>query len=166
MRNKKMILARSAGVGLALALMVFACGCGGGGGNGGGGADTTAPTISGATASPASMGVVDRLPVTIQATVTDNVAVATVTATVPDFDPVTKQFVTKTISLSHSTGNTWSATYTPNTITQIFSSQLIADGDSWAYVYAVAITATDSSGNTSQPASTSFKTTGFAGPAP
>jgi hypothetical protein len=84
--------------------------------------------------------------VTIQATVTDDVAVGTVTATVTSgYDGCTSQ-VAMTAN-----GNTYTGTYVMATLAtytpQVGVTQL---------TYAISISATDSSGNNATPAATSF----------
>jgi hypothetical protein len=106
MRKKKIILARTAGVGLALMLIAYACGCGGGS-SPGPAADTTAPTISAASVTPALPTLLAAVGenVAIQATVTDDVGVTSVQATVTKPDSSTAT-VTMTASGNNYTG-TW-----------------------------------------------------------
>ncbi len=131
MHDKKIILARTAGFGLMLMLVAFACGCGGGGSSSS--VDSTAPTISAASVSPASPALLQPVgqDVTIQATVTDNVGVSSVTATVtpPTGSPVA---VTMTASGSTYTG-TWATASTAK---------------SAGSAYSIVVTAKDAANNT------------------
>lgn len=126
---------------LALAAAALTTGCGGGGGGGGGGGapavDTTPPTISSAGVTPASLAATGGT-VTIQAIVSDNVAVSQVSATITKPDG-TKQV----IALSGS------GTYTGQ-----FTAPLNTTGNQQAY--SVAVSATDSSGNTTTRPQFSF----------
>jgi len=128
MRKKKIILARTAGVGLALTLVAFACGCGGGGG--GTPADTTAPTITAAGVTPTTLAPVGE-DLAIQATVDDNVGVASVTAT------ITKPGGTTETVTMNASGNTYTGTW-------LTASQGKAAGSS----YTIVITAKDAANNT------------------
>lgn len=127
-------------IALVSAVVILAAGCGGGGGgsngggggsNGGGGTDTTAPVISSPSATP------DELPpiggtLTIRATVTDNVGVASVTAS------ITKpNNTTVTVAMSISSGSIYTATWRPD------FSDLVPSG-----LFKIVITARDGAGNT------------------
>ncbi len=131
MHKTKIILARTAGVGLALALVLVVCGCGGGGGGGGPQADTTAPTITGASATPTTLQPVGE-DVTIQATVTDNVGVTSVTATVT---PPTGSAVD--VTMTKGAGDTWTGTW-----------QTATQAKGAGAVYTIVITARDAANNT------------------
>ena len=133
MRKKKIILARTAGVGLALMLIAYACGCGGGTSPPGQAADTTAPTISAASVAPAPPTLLAPVGenVAIQATVTDDVGVTSVQATVtkPDSSTVT-------VNMTH-VGNNWTGTW-------LTAGEAKAAGSS----YTIVITAKDAANNT------------------
>ncbi|MGC8863135.1 MAG: hypothetical protein ACP5R5_10235 [Armatimonadota bacterium] len=156
MRNKKLFLARIAGVGLALMLVAVVCGCGGGGGGGGGG-DTTPPTLSGQSVTPSSLTPVGGT-VTIQVTATDDVGVQSVTAVITGYNPATQTTGSTTVSLTHGSGNTWSAQHTVAPIITVPPGVADANGET---TYTVVITAKDTSGNSSAAANTSFKVTGL-----
>jgi len=132
--------------------------------------DTVPPIITASTATPATMDIIENfsrtVPVIIQATATDNVRVSAVTATVPDFDSATKTVVTKTVNLSSFGGSTWSAQYIPASFMGVDQNMIVVHGGEYALECSVQITATDSSGNKSATASTSFWVTGFAPPTP
>ncbi|MDH7600722.1 MAG: Ig-like domain-containing protein [Armatimonadota bacterium] len=117
----------------AAAVFVMGCGGGGGGNNGGGGGstDTTAPVISSPSATPTELQPVGGK-ITITAIVTDNVAVASVTAT------ITKpNNGTVTVPMSASSGSTYTASWQPDI------ASLIPSG-----VFKIVITAKDAAGNT------------------
>jgi len=132
MRKKKIILARTAGVGLALMLALLVCGCGGGS-SPGPAADTTAPTISAASVAPALPTLLQPVGenVTIQATVNDDVGVASVTATVTKPDSSTE-----TVTMTH-VGSAYTGTWQT-------AGQAKAAGSS----YTIVITAKDAANNT------------------
>ncbi len=125
---------------LVSAVVMLAAGCGGGGGgsngggggsNGGGSIDTTAPVISSPSATP------DELPpiggtITIRATVTDNIGVASVTASITKPNNTTVM-----VAMSTSSGSTYTATWRPD------FSDLVPSG-----VFKIVIIAKDAAGNT------------------
>jgi len=129
------LIARTLFLGLAYTLAVLTFGCGGGGGGGGngggGGADTVAPVISSPSATPTILPPVGEN-ITISATVTDNVGVTSVTATITKPDNKT---VTVTMTAS---GSTYTAVWRPD-ITSI-----VPGGQ-----FKIVITARDAAGNTS-----------------
>jgi len=135
---------------------VFVCGCGGGGGGGGGG-DTTPPTVSNQSVTPASLTPIGGT-VTIQATATDDVGVQSVEAVVTGYDPATQATKSTTVALTKGTGNTWSAQHTVAAIVSVPPGVADANGET---TYTVAITATDTSGNKSTAVNASFKITGL-----
>ncbi|MGQ9579360.1 MAG: hypothetical protein ACUVRS_08885 [Armatimonadota bacterium] len=110
------------------ALAILACGCGGGGG---GSVDTTPPVISSPSVQPTLLPPVGA-DVTIRATVTDNVGVASVTATItkPDNSKIT-------LTMNLSGASTYTATWKPD-VTNIEPGTSIK----------IVITAKDAAGNT------------------
>jgi hypothetical protein len=98
--------------------------------------DVAPPSISGISADPANLSLIDQT--TISATITDDVLVNNAVARVFGPSPLTTGVGSATLSLQSGTGQNgiWSGSFT------FPSTTLAPDGD-----YAIAITATDSSGN-------------------
>jgi len=157
MNGMKMILTRTAVAWLALLLLVVVSGCGGGGGNGGPPPDTTPPSVTNSSVSPTSLTPTGGA-VTIQATATDNVAVQSVSAVITGYNPATQTTGTWTVALTRSSGDTWSKQHTIAAISPVSPGLGDANGETR---YTVAVTATDTSGNKSTPANTSFKIIGL-----
>ena len=123
-------------------LVALACGCGGGGGGGNQGAppDTTAPQISGATATPSSLEPLKE-DLTIGATVTDDVGVTSVEAKITKPDATTeKVMLTVTAGTTTFTGK-WLA---------------VAGTARAAGTYTVEITAKDAANNAATPVKVTF----------
>lgn len=140
---------------LCCAIAILACGCGGGGGgtstggNGGGnggGTDTIPPVISSPSVQPTLVQPVGA-DVTIRATVTDNVGVTSVTATITKPD---NSKITLTMNLSGT--STYTAIWKPD-VTSIDPGASIK----------IVITAKDAAGNTTNSPTL---TVTFEGPPP